>query len=315
MSTPVADVSGRVDYTTDKWLVDRVPWALWFAAGGLAIVLHASSRGGYGALIAIGYLALLGVVFAGFALSSVIERSGLPIYIVIPAGLLLVVAVSLVVVLATGTVGRSSAPGFVWTSMVKPPANVFGWMAIYLGVGWSAFAVYRHFNPGRPIVMLTPAGVAFHRSWLKDVFIPWQEVRGVGPLDISDGGSVPAINPNAIVVLVDDDFYERHIAPKRSFLPPPGSELMFRPQGQLIQMVLSSTEIVAAPEEFRGPIAARWQAFKDRPPASVPAAGGMGVASTVVGRWAVDGSRWQLGTFLAPFVGMAAIVLHRIAGA
>lgn len=76
MSPPTADVSASVGYSVDKWQMDRVPWAMWFCVGGLAISLHAESRGVPGAALAFVYLALLALAFAGWASTTLIERSG-----------------------------------------------------------------------------------------------------------------------------------------------------------------------------------------------------------------------------------------------
>ena len=65
MSAPSADVSATVEYTMDKWRMDRLPWAMWACVAGLAIALHAESRGQNGAVFARGYLALVGVAVAG----------------------------------------------------------------------------------------------------------------------------------------------------------------------------------------------------------------------------------------------------------
>jgi hypothetical protein len=108
---------------------------------------------------------------------------------------------------------------------------------------------------------------------------------------------------------VTNDFYVRNIAPKRSFLAPPGSELMFRPKGPTMQVVLTSPELVVAPEDFRAPIEARWRAFRDRP-GSAPQAGEPPGKPIALGTWSFDGSWWQVIRFLAPLVAAAGVVLH-----
>ncbi len=314
MSEPAADVSGTVAYSMDKWLIDRIPWALWGCVAGLVIVVHTSSRGGAGAAVAFVYLALLGLAFAGWALTTLVARSGISFLVEFPTYLLIAFVVAFVIAGVSGSVGATRAYGQLWWSnLVDPPTNVLGWMLIYLGIGWIAFALVRHVYPARPIVMLSPAGVAFHRSWLRDLLIPWQEVHGVGPLDISDTGLAGATNPNLIAVVVPQDFYERHIAPKRSFFEPPGTEFMFRSKGQMMQMVLSSSEVAVAPKDYRGPIEARWKAFRDRPrpaPETAHQSGSPPGPSVVYGRWTFDGTWRQAIPFLAPLVAMAAVGLH-----
>lgn len=100
----------------------------------------------------------------------------------------------------------------------------------------------------------------------------------MGPLDISDTQGPGSTNPHVTVVVVKD-FYERHIAPKRSFFEPPGTDSMFRPSGALMQMALNSTEVARPGERI------------------------------VYGRWSFDGTWWQVFEFIVPLVAMVAIVL------
>src|SRR5262245_26630786 len=135
MSDPSADVSSVVEYRRDKWLLDRVPWAMWFCVAGLAIVLHVGGRGTNGALLAFVYLALLGLAFAGWAGSTLIASSTSLV-----VGLMLGVAILMLVVVVTtlvaGTVGSNRWYGrLLWSGLVHPPPNVLGWMLIYLGCG------------------------------------------------------------------------------------------------------------------------------------------------------------------------------------
>ncbi|MFX8933952.1 hypothetical protein ABTN02_19930, partial [Acinetobacter baumannii] len=80
-------------------------------------------------------------------------------------GLLILIVVTVVIggvsLAVGGSIGRSYMwGGLFWSSMVNPPPNVFGWMLIYFGLGWIGFALYRHAYVDRPIVTLSPAGIA-----------------------------------------------------------------------------------------------------------------------------------------------------------
>lgn len=314
MSEPSADVSATVEYTMDKWWMDRVPWAMWACVAGVAIALHAASRGQNGAASAAVYLVLLGLAFAGYALTTLIGRSGLPLLLELLIGLLVLIIVSGVIavisVLVGGSSGRSSYVGgmhsLYWSHLVNPSLNVFGWMLLYLGLGWIAFSSYRHFHRGRAVVSMSVAGIRFHRPWLRGLFIPWQEVHGVGHLEVPGISGVPFVSPYAAAVTVSRDFHEQHVAPKRSFLAPPGSEAMFQPKGEMMQVVLNSADMTVKPEDFLGPAEARWKAFRDRAGSSSQPGG-----TIVYGRWSIDGSRWQAVQFLAPLVGMAVVMLYR----
>jgi hypothetical protein len=312
MDTPPADLSETVAYSMDKWFIDRVPWALWGCAAGLVIVLHADRSGGNGPALAFVYLALLGVAFAGFAAATLIGRSGISFIVEFPVHILIFVVVAFIIAIVVAVFGGPSGStvgvfgSLRWSMLVDPPINVFGWMLIYLGIGWTGFAVFRHSHPARPQLMLTPAGVSFHRSWLPDLFIPWQDIHGVGPFE--PGGRI-ATNSQAITVLVTMDFYEQHIAPKRRFFAPPGAEYMFRPEGTMMQMVLNSAEAAVDIADYRIPIEARWKAFQDQPRSARPSAG-QPAAGIVYGRWSYDGSWRQIIRFAAPLITMVAVVFH-----
>ena len=315
MSNPADDLSATVAYSTDKWLMDRVPWAMWVCVAGLVVVLHAEHRGVNGAALALVYLALLGLAFASWVATTMIDRSPYPFYVTLPVGILVAILLAGVIVALGVVFGGSSGPRYAgggqgwWGRLVNPPTHVFGWMMIYLGLGWIGFAVVRHFHPGRPIVMLSPRGVAFHRSWLPNILIPWQDVKGVGALEIETDGGPPTLAPHVIAVVVTKDFYERHIAPKRGFLAPPGSEFMFRPKGAMMQVVLTQAEVTVDPKHLHVPIEARWTAFRDRA-ASVPDVGSASGPPIDFARWSIDGSPWQAIMFLAPIAGMIAVALH-----
>jgi len=312
MSTPAADLSETVAYSMDKWLINRIPWALWSCAAGLVVVLHADSSGGNGAVLAFVYLALLGLAFAGFATMALIDRSGISFIVQLPFHILVFVVVAFIIGIVVAVFGGSlgSTVGTVgatrWSMLVDPPANVFGWMLIYLGIGWIAFAAFRHFHPARPLLMLTPAGILFHRSWLRELFIPWQDIHGVGP---SDSGGRIVTNSRAITVLVTKDFHEQQIAPKRSFFAPPGSEYMFKPEGEMMQMVLNSAQAAVDVADYRVPIEMRWKAFLDQPRRTPPSASPLTTA-VVYGRWSFTGSWGQVIQFLAPLLAMVAVVPH-----
>lgn len=309
MGTSAADVSTTVEYSVDKWRMDRLPWALWFAVGGLAICLNTDSHGGTGAALAFLYIALLGLAFAGWAATALIERSGYPVYVILPAVILLACLIGGFISLF-GTPIRHSVTGQPWWfRLVSPPLDVFGWMMIYLSVGWIAFVLVRHAYPPRPLIRLSPAGLAFHRPWLPDLFIPWHNVEGVGPLETEDGRGGRNLHPRATAIVLSRAFYEQEIRPRRSFLSPPGAERMFIPKGQSMQMVLANPELVVAPEDLRAPIAARWQAFRDRARAA-QASASQRETPIVYGRGSIGGTWWRWLMLAAPLVAGVAVVLH-----
>lgn len=289
--------------------MSKVPWALWVCFLGLVIALYAFDRGENGAGVALVYLAALIVLFVGRAAIEMIERSNLSIVLMFALGTIaftiVIVAVAAVVGLVGGKIGSGGRPWY--NRLVDPPLHVFGWMLIYLGGIWIAYALYRHVHPARPILALSPTGIAYHRSWLKDVFVPWHDIQDVGVIDITNGWGQSS--PYAVFLVVRADFFERHIAPRLSSLAPPGAKRMFSPKGEAIQMVLSTSDLVVDFKEMQGSIEARWKAFRDRRSSVPPVVGSVG-SEIVYGRWSLDGSKQQAACFLAPLVAMVTVLAH-----
>lgn len=311
MSDPSADVSSPVEYRRNKPVFDRVPWAMWSCVGGFAAVLH--TGGANGASRALVGLAILRLGVAVVAATLLVIRWGSRINSNING-------VTVVVVFLAAGIG---VIGLVVSPLIDRQLNVVGWMAIYLGCGYIAYALLRHFYPERPVIQLSQSGISFNRPWLR-LFVPWQDVQEVGRLDNSQlGGWMPPDpivewvtnrffrrSPDANVVVVTKTFYDRDIAPKRRFLAPLGSRLMFQPKGAMMQVVLSSPELVVAPEDFHASIEARWRSFRDRPPASGLQAGAVSGKAIVFGTWSFDGSWRQAIPFLAPLAAAAGVILH-----
>jgi hypothetical protein len=315
MGRPDDDLALTVDYSTDSWFMNRVPWAMWACVAGAALALHAESRGLNGALMAVVYLLLLALVFAGFALTTLLSRSTLSSLTDFVVGtaiyLFVVVVVAATVAALGGALGHAPySRSLMWSALIDPPTNVSGWMLLYLGLIWIAYAVFRHARPGRPVVRLTTDGIGYHRLWLRNVFIPWREVHAIGSLDISDTHGFAASNPNVAVVAVTQEFFARDIAQKRSFFEPPGSEFMFRSKDGLVQMALNCSEVAVKPEDYWIPMEARWLAFRNAPPVP-PAEAPVGSGPNIVhGRWSINGTFRQAIQFLAPAICMAIVLVH-----
>lgn len=310
MSEPDDRVSATVVYSRDKWRMGWAPWALWLCAAGLAVVLHTSDRTGNGALLAWLYLLLLGLAFAGWAVTTLIDRSRFPVYVTLPAVIVIALLVSMIIGLwgAPGLSGNARGSAW-WSNLVNPPPNVFGWMLMYLGAGWVAYAVYRHFHPERPAVVLSSSGVSFHRPWLADLFIPWREIRETGPLSLSDTDAPGSTVKGTAAVVVSNAFYQRVIAPKVRSFAPPQTEFMFRPKADAMQMVLTCPELAVKAEDFLHPLAARLSAFGSA--ASEPVVLTERPQTTIIyGRWSPGGSWWQVIALALPVAAMIAIALH-----
>lgn len=309
-SEPASDLTTIVEYRTDRWLMDHIPWALWTSLLGLAVVLYTEGAHAKDAALAVVYLALLALAFAGWVAASVIEdRSGLPVIVTLPIGVVIFILVAAIIGVVAGSTGdpQGATGRGRWSSLVDPPITVFGWMMIEAGIGWIAFAVFRHVRPGRPIVMLSPDGLSLHRFWLRNVFIPWREVQGVGPVRIENsGGGRPHVDKNAIGVSVSPAFFASRVRPRLTQLAPPYSEFMFREIDRVVQVVLAARDLTVAPKDFLEPIEARWKAFRDR---AEPTAGSS-APPLAHGRWEPEVSAWQVARHLLPILCMIAVAFH-----
>jgi hypothetical protein len=199
--------------------------------------------------------------------------------------------------------------------MSRTPADVIGWILVMGGVGWIALALYRHFNPARPILTLSPAGVSYHVPWLKDLTIPWHEIQAVGALERGGGpGIIPNRFDDTTVVLISTEFYEQTILVRRRLLAGRGWYEMFIPRGSSMQMVLHFGLFSIPPKDIREPVETGWKAFRTERPRG---AGAAPADRRVYGVWSVDGSLWQAIKFLVPLIGIIVIlvdstgVLHR----
>jgi hypothetical protein len=148
-----------------------------------------------------------------------------------------------------------------------------GWVALILGAALTAYEFYKTANPGKPPLELSPRGIVFRIEMLKEIFIPWHEVRGVDAVEITDqtrrGALWPVKFPNVTVVLVSRRFYERAIHTD-SILRGPGWENTFVPAGDMVQVALHHVLLPVKPEQLRAAVEARWLAFRDTTGAERP---------------------------------------------
>jgi hypothetical protein len=143
-----------------------------------------------------------------------------------------------------------------------------------VGPGIIALALFRRANRGKPIFVLSPMGVHYRIPWVKELLIPWREIRGVDTLDIA--GSSWSRNPGTFsdvtVILVPKPFYDARIFIDSLLLRGPGWECNFIPKGDLVQVALHHELVSVEPRALREAVEARWQAFRNQPPAAAPPA-------------------------------------------
>lgn len=241
----------------------------------------------------LGRLALLGLALAGYALTSLIGRSGLPLLLELLIGVLVLIIVSGVIgvvsVLVGGSSGSSSDVGAMrslyWSHLVNPSLNVFGWMLLYLGFGWIAFQLTgTSARIGRSSPCLPRAsGFTGHGSRVSS--FPGRRCAGSAitsfPASRGCRTSVHTLRPSRSVGISMSSTSPRSAASSRR----PGAEAMFQPKGEMMQVVLNSADLAVKPEDFLGPAEARWKAFRDG--AGSPSQPGHTI---VYGRWSIDGS-------------------------
>jgi hypothetical protein len=130
-----------------------------------------------------------------------------------------------------------------------------------VGPGVIALALFRRANRGKPIFVLSPLGIHYRIPWVKEFLIPWREIRGVDTFS------------NVTVILVSRPFYNARIFVDSYFLRGPGWGNNFIPKGDLVQVALHHELVSVEPRALREAVEARWQAFRNQPPAAAsPAA-------------------------------------------
>jgi hypothetical protein len=142
-------------------------------------------------------------------------------------------------------------------------------LSLVLGVGMTSYAVFRLWVPGKPLLELSPAGLALHIQWVKDIVIPWREVLGVDTVDITgEVRNMPVVFSGVTVVVVSRRFYDRHIHVRSWFLRGPGWDTNFIPEGSTVQVALHHEALPATAQELRTAVEGRWRAFREAPAAS-----------------------------------------------
>lgn len=305
MDARAADLLRTVEYSRDRWTMEKVPLALLFCLVGVVFVIHIDpqppGRGIVLALIALTTLTL-GFLTKAFLLELIFEshRGGARLFVAF-----------LVIVCLTELSWSAPSRGVVYARGPDVPNFVFGWMVIIGSVGFVAFAFYRHFYPAKPMLTLSPAGLTYHSALLKDLFIPWPEVQGVDDFEIARAPGPPQRFTDITAVAVSQEFYQRHILVQRSILRGPRRswEGLLQPKGASMQIALHHAFLGIGPKDIREPVEARWKAFRNGgPPPSdaVP----VEQAPEVYGRWKIDGSIWQAVRFLGPLTAIILVLVN-----
>lgn len=221
----------------------------------------------------------------------------------LPTGLLLVFAGLALAVLADAD--RRTSTTSVWAVV-----------ALATGVAVTVFALWRRAHPGKPYFTLSPAGVRYRISGVKEFLIPWREVRGVESIEIATQTPwyfwliaprffIMPVLRDVTVVLVSNAFYQAHIHVDSFVLRGPSWEANFIAKGDLVQVALHHELASVAAKPLRDAVESRWRAFRDAPAAQTTAVVAMGARRPA--------TRWEMAQIAALLVGVGA-ALANLAG-
>jgi hypothetical protein len=214
-------------------------------------------------------------------------------------------------------------------------------LCLVLGVGLSAFTLWRRWNHGKPVFTLSPDGIRYRIPLIKQVLIPWREIQGVDTIDIEAGNwSIlwatdslrynTFILRNVTVILLPKRFYEQQLHINSFLLRGPAWKANFIPKGELMQMALHHEYVSVEPRALREAVEARWRAFREKPAATArtsvpsvmkPANAAKTAAShpvptsgvVAMGEDPKSLSRWEATKIIALLIGIA-IVSANLAG-
>jgi hypothetical protein len=233
---------------------------------------------------------------------------------------------------------------FVLADPGREPVATYLGIPLVLAAGSALIgvALWARANPGKPLFVLSPAGIYYRIPWVKEFLIPWREIQGVDAIDIVMPPSWPAILfssnypsmygstlifPDVTVVLVSKQFYDSQIFVRSYFLRGPGWKATFIPKGTLVQTALHHTLVSVKPQALRQAVEARWHAFRDQtaagpPRTSVPAAGRSSAQTKVtpyvapklnvvaMGDDPRTISRWEATKIIVLLIGIAALLFN-----
>lgn len=303
-----SDVSRTIEFSRDRWRMSRVPWALLILLAGLCYAIYFDPRpSARELLIALLFIAAL---FVGRLLAELVLEAMFSFDLAdirqLAGAIVVLTAIGLVLAWLIISAGGS----------VKSPTEYAGWIVVCLTAGWIGHTLYRHVRPERPQLAFSPDGLGYRVPGAVDVLIPWREVEHVGSLAQAGlwqtGGAESGRGPT--VFHVSRTFYDRHIHVRHLLLRGPDWESVFAPVDESIRVVLHHDPFSVEAKDIRGPLEARWKAFRDDPAPSVPAVGGRAAPAKdrhVVGRWSWE-SYWDLMPFQIPLAGILLVLMNAI---
>ena len=158
------------------------------------------------------------------------------------------------------------------------------------------------------MLTLSPAGLVLNIAWLKNLQIPWYEVEHVGLLEHILPGGIVSRHPNNPVIVVSQEFYERQILPRRTFLSGDQWSGIFQPKGAQIQILLPWPWFSLPMKDVAEPVDVRWKAFRELPDAQAPSTTAPPLRASAWSPGAL--TQWQKILFGVPMAGMLLMLAH-----
>lgn len=138
--------------------------------------------------------------------------------------------------------------------------RVLGFLGVVAGLGWSFFELFRLFNPGKPVLVLSSIGVDVRAPGGRPVFIPWTEIVEVTVADVK----IPKKTFRDVTMLkVSESFFIKEVEERLGVLVA-GNRYLFIPKGNFVNIAVHHDVIGIAPRVLREAIGARWYQFHNR---------------------------------------------------
>jgi hypothetical protein len=138
-----------------------------------------------------------------------------------------------------------------------------GGIGVLAGGPLAAYEVYKIMRPGKPMLELTPRGIIIRFDMIKEMFIPWHEVHGVGSIEVGGGWLDRSVSwSNVTAVRVTKRFYDRNLHVDSNFLRGPHWHHFFIQRGDMVDVAFHEQTLPMKAEQLYAEIEARWHAFR-----------------------------------------------------
>lgn len=149
--------------------------------------------------------------------------------------------------------------------------EMVGYLVVVTGFALCMYELHRHFHPGKPLLSLASDGVRLKLDFVKEMFVPWHQVKAVRRIEVRDVTSRSPLGStfeNVTALVVTNDFYERALHIGNPFMRGPGWGNMFIPDEKngVMQMALHDAVLPVTGDELYAAVETRWKAFRDKPP-------------------------------------------------